>query len=70
MSISFPSHAYTRRRTDEIDVPMLRRTLEGEGLRASGNKLRPIDGALDTARSPFGTSTVLFPRVRLVGPSK
>jgi hypothetical protein len=37
---------------------------------ASGNKLCPIDGALDTARSPVGTSMVLFPKVRLVGPSK
>jgi hypothetical protein len=35
MSMKFPSHAYTRRRTDEIDVPMLRRTLEGEGPRGA-----------------------------------
>lgn len=41
-----------------------------DGRIASGNKLHPMDDALDAARSPFGTSTVLFPRVRLVGPSK
>jgi hypothetical protein len=36
MLVNFPSHACTRRRTDEIDVPMLRRTLEGEGERPRG----------------------------------